>query len=125
MTAITMVEALNQALHHEMKNDENVIILGEDVGHNGGVFRVTDQLATLYPSRVLDTPLAESMIAGTSIGMSTQGLKPIAEFQFMGFIHPAMDQILSHASRMRTRTRGRLHCPIVFRAPFGGGIRAP
>jgi 2-oxoisovalerate dehydrogenase E1 component beta subunit len=125
MSAITMVEALNQALRHEMKNDDNVIILGEDVGQNGGVFRITDGLNSLFPNRVLDTPLAESMIAGTSIGMATQGLKPVAEFQFMGFIHPAMDQILSHASRMRTRTRGRLHCPIVFRAPFGGGIRAP
>lgn len=122
---ITLVEAVNQALHYEMSQDKDVIVLGEDVGINGGVFRATIGLHEKYPDRVLDTPLAESMIAGLSIGLSVQGLKPVAEFQFEGFIYPAFNQIISHASRMRNRTRGRLHCPIVFRAPFGGGIHAP
>jgi 2-oxoisovalerate dehydrogenase E1 component beta subunit len=122
---ITLVEAINQALHHEMSHDENVIVLGEDVGINGGVFRATVGLYEKFPHRVLDTPLAESMIAGLSIGMSVQGLKPVAEFQFEGFIYPAFNQIVSHAARFRNRTRGRLHCPLVFRAPFGGGIHAP
>jgi 2-oxoisovalerate dehydrogenase E1 component beta subunit len=125
MTVLTIAEALNLALDHALTEDPDVIILGEDVGANGGVFRITDGLHQKHPNRVLDTPLAESMIAGTSIGMATQGLKPVAEFQFMGFIHPAIDQIINHASRMRNRTRGRLTCPIVFRAPYGGGIRAP
>jgi len=122
---ITLVEAVNLALHHEMSRDENVIVLGEDVGINGGVFRATLGLYEKFPERVLDTPLAESMIAGLSIGMSLQGLKPVAEFQFEGFIYPAFNQIVSHAARFRNRTRGRLHCPLVFRAPFGGGIHAP
>jgi 2-oxoisovalerate dehydrogenase E1 component beta subunit len=124
-TPITLVEAVNQALHYEMSHDKEVIVLGEDVGMNGGVFRATVGLHEKFPHRVLDTPLAESMIAGISIGMSVQGLKPVAEFQFEGFIYPAFNQIISHASRMRNRSRGRLHCPIVFRAPFGGGIHAP
>ncbi|MBS0358162.1 MAG: alpha-ketoacid dehydrogenase subunit beta [Proteobacteria bacterium] len=126
MPEITLVEAVNQALAYEMSVDKNVVILGEDIGVNGGVFRTTVGLLDKFgPDRVMDTPLAESMIAGLSIGMSTQGIKPVAEFQFMGFIYPAMNQIITHAARMRNRTRGRLHCPIVFRAPFGGGIRAP
>jgi len=124
-TPITLVEAVNQALHYEMSHDKEVIVLGEDVGKNGGVFRATVGLYDKFPQRVLDTPLAESMIAGLSIGMSVQGLKPVAEFQFEGFIYPAFNQIISHASRMRNRSRGRMHCPIVFRAPFGGGIHAP
>ena len=103
-----------------------MVVFGEDVGKNGGVFRATVGLQERFgENRVLDTPLAESMIAGLAVGMSVQGLKPVAEFQFMGFIYPAMNQIITHAARMRNRTRGRLHCPIVFRAPFGGGIRAP
>lgn len=126
MSAITLVEAVNQALAYEMAHDNNVIVLGEDIGVNGGVFRATVGLLEKFgPERVLDTPLAESMIAGTAIGMAAAGLKPVAEFQFMGFIYPAVDQILSHAARLRNRTRGRLHCPLVFRAPFGGGIHAP
>lgn len=126
MADITLVEAVTQALAYELKHDENVIIFGEDVGKNGGVFRATDGLQAKFGEhRVFDSPLAESMIAGLAVGMSTQGLKPVAEFQFMGFIYPAMNQIISHAARMRNRTRGRLHCPLVFRAPFGGGIRAP
>ena len=122
---ITLVEAVNQALHYEMSHDHEVIVMGEDVAVNGGVFRATVGLVEKFPERVMDTPLAESMIAGLAIGMSLQGLKPVAEFQFEGFIYPAFNQIVSHASRMRNRTRGRMHCPIVFRAPFGGGIHAP
>ena len=126
MPDITLVEAVTQALAYELKHDENVVVFGEDVGKNGGVFRATAGLQAQFGERrVFDSPLAESMIAGLAIGMSLQGLKPVAEFQFMGFIYPAMNQIISHAARFRNRTRGRLHCPLVFRAPFGGGIRAP
>lgn len=126
MADITLVEAVTQALAYELSHDENVIVFGEDVGKNGGVFRATVGLQERFGEhRVFDSPLAESMIAGLAIGMSVQGLKPVAEFQFMGFIYPAMNQIIAHAARMRNRTRGRLHCPLVFRAPFGGGIRAP
>lgn len=126
MPDITLIEAVTQALAYELNQDENVVVFGEDVGKNGGVFRATVGLQDRFgEKRVFDTPLAESMIAGLAIGMSVQGLKPVAEFQFMGFIYPAMNQIISHAARMRNRTRGRLHCPLVFRAPFGGGIRAP
>jgi len=123
---VTLVEAVNMALHWEMAQDENVVVLGEDIATNGGVFRATLGLKEAFGfKRVMDTPLAENLIAGTAVGMATQGLKPVAEFQFMGFIYPAMEQIVCHASRMRNRTRGRLHCPLVFRAPFGGGIHAP
>lgn len=126
MADITLIEAVQLAMAHEMRRDKNVVVLGEDVGKNGGVFRATQGLLTEFgPERVLDTPLAESMIAGLSIGMSTMGLKPVAEFQFMGFIYPAFDQIVSHAVRMRNRTRGKYTCPIVFRAPYGAGIHAP
>ena len=126
MPEITLIEAVTQALAYELEHDDNVVVFGEDVGLNGGVFRATEGLQkTFGDHRVMDTPLAESMIAGMSVGMSTQGIKPVAEFQFMGFIYPAMNQIVTHAARMRNRTRGRLTCPIVFRAPFGGGIHAP
>jgi len=126
MPDITLLEAVTQALAYELGHDENVVVFGEDVGKNGGVFRATAGLMERFgENRVFDSPLAESMIAGLAIGMATQGLKPVAEFQFMGFIYPAMNQIITHAARMRNRTRGRLHCPLVFRAPFGGGIRAP
>src|SRR3990167_965365 len=126
MAEITLLEAITLALAYELTHDENVVIFGEDVGKNGGVFRATIGLQERFgEERVMDTPLAESMIAGLAVGMSTQGLKPVAEFQFMGFIYPAMNQIITHAARMRNRTRGLLHCPLVFRAPFGGGIRAP
>ena len=126
MAAITLVDAVNQAISYEMAHDPDVIIFGEDIAVNGGVFRTTVGLLEKFgPTRVLDTPLAESMIAGMSIGMAAQGLKPIAEFQFSGFIYSAVDQILSHAARMRNRTRGRLTCPVVYRAPYGGGIHAP
>ncbi|WP_252180615.1 alpha-ketoacid dehydrogenase subunit beta [Endozoicomonas sp. 4G] len=123
---ITLVEAVNLALDHAMKQDPDVVLLGEDIGVNGGVFRATQGLRDKYGlKRVMDTPLAEALIAGMSIGMATQGLKPVAEIQFMGFIFPAMEQLICHAARMRNRTRGRLSCPMVVRAPFGGGIRAP
>lgn len=123
---ITLVEAVNQSLAHEMAADGDVVIFGEDVGVNGGVFRATEGLQKRFgPQRVMDTPLAETLIAGLAVGMAAQGMKPVAEIQFMGFIYPAIDQILSHASRLRNRTRGRLSCPMVLRAPFGGGIHAP
>lgn len=126
MANITLVEAVNQALAYEMAHDENVIVFGQDIAKNGGVFRTTLGLLEKFgPKRVLDTPLAESMIAGITIGMAAQKLKPVAEFQFMGFIYPAVDHILNQASRLRNRTRGRLSCPAVFRAPYGGGIHAP
>lgn len=126
MAEITLVEAVTQALAYEMKNDPSVIVMGEDVAVNGGVFRATLGLLEKFgEARVLDTPLAESMIAGAAIGMASQGLKPVAEFQFMGFSYPGLDQIINHAARMRSRTRGRLSCPVVFRTPYGAGIHAP
>lgn len=126
MAEITLIEAINLALAHEMQVDPNVIILGEDVGKDGGVFRATIGLFDRFgPERVLDTPLAESMIGGLAVGMAVRGLKPVAEFQFMGFIYPAFDQIVNHAARLRNRTRGRLSCPVVFRTPYGAGIHAP
>ncbi|EKD70673.1 MAG: hypothetical protein ACD_46C00444G0002 [uncultured bacterium] len=126
MSEITLVEAVNLALAYEMQADPEVIVLGEDVGKDGGVFRATVGLLDKFgPERVLDTPLAESMIGGLAVGMAMRGLKPVAEFQFMGFIYPAVDQIINHAARIRNRTRGRLTCPVVFRTPFGAGIHAP
>jgi pyruvate dehydrogenase E1 component beta subunit len=123
---LTLIEAVNQAFAYEMRSDKDVVLLGEDVGVNGGVFRATDGLIDEFGSdRVVDTPLAESVIVGMGIGMAAQGLKPIVELQFMGFIYPAVDQIINHAARLRNRTRGRLTCPMVIRAPFGGGIHAP
>lgn len=126
MADMTLVEAINLALDYEMQADNNVVILGEDVGTDGGVFRATVGLLAKFGSeRVLDTPLAESMIGGLAVGMAIRGLKPVAEFQFMGFIYPAFDQIVNHAARMRNRTRGRFSCPLVFRTPCGAGIHAP
>jgi pyruvate dehydrogenase E1 component beta subunit len=125
MVKMTMVEALNLALKQEMKRDKNIIIIGEDVGEDGGVFRVTDNLAKLYGNnRVIDSPLAESAIVGVSLGMSIAGLKPIPEIQFEGFTMPALDQIISHVSRIRNRSRGRFTSPMVIRSPIGGGIKA-
>ena len=110
----------------EMEHDPAVVVIGEDVGANGGVFRATQGLQQRFGAeRVQDTPLAEGAIAGVAIGMAAQGLKPVAEIQFMGFLYPALDQIINHMSRMRHRTRGRLTCPIVMRMPHGGGIHAP
>ncbi|MGH8497037.1 MAG: alpha-ketoacid dehydrogenase subunit beta [Gammaproteobacteria bacterium] len=122
----TLIDGITMALGWEMAHDERVIVLGEDVGVNGGVFRATAGLQERFGrDRVQDTPLAEAMIAGMSVGLAAQGMRPIAEIQFMGFIYPAVDQMISHAGRMRHRTRGRLSCPMVLRAPFGGGIHAP
>lgn len=121
-----MVEALNQALRLEMAKDERVILLGEDVGQEGGVFRVTDGLQKAFGAeRVVDTPLAESAIVGAAIGLAVNGMRPVAEIQFSGFLWPAFDEIINHAGRMRWRSRGRFTCPMVIRTPSGGGIHAP
>ena len=126
MAEVTLVEAINLALARAMSEDDDVVVFGEDVGVNGGVFRATVGLQERFGAeRVMDTPLAETLIGGMAVGMAAQGLKPVAEIQFMGFVYPALDQILNHASRMRTRTRGRLTCPMVLRTPHGGGIHAP
>lgn len=126
MAKLNMVQAINLALKEEMGRDDRVVILGEDVGKDGGVFRTSEGLLDLYgPDRVLDAPLAESGIAGAAIGMAVYGLRPVAEIQFMGFIYPSLDQIFSHAARIRTRSRGRFTCPLVIRTPYGGGVRTP
>ena len=122
---MNIVQAINLALRQEMKRNKNVIILGEDVGEDGGVFRVTEGLAAKFGNnRVIDTPLAESCIVGAAIGMAAFGLKPVVEIQFEGFLMPALDQLINHASRLRNRSRGRYSCPIVVRCPIGGGIKA-
>ncbi|MFC3959214.1 alpha-ketoacid dehydrogenase subunit beta [Halovivax cerinus] len=124
--SLTLVQAVQDGLATEMARDDDVIVMGEDVGENGGVFRATDGLYEEFgDDRVIDTPLAESGIVGTAVGMAAYGLRPVAEMQFLGFIYPAFDQIVSHAARLRTRSRGRFECPLVVRAPYGGGIRAP
>ena len=122
----TLLEAVNLALHRAMRESEDVLVLGEDVGVNGGVFRATLGLREAFGfKRVIDTPLAETMIAGLSVGMAAQGLKPVLEIQFLGFVFAALEQLLAHAARLRCRTRGRLSCPLVLRSPMGAGIRAP
>ena len=126
MSEITLVEAVTLALARAMADDENVIVLGEDVGANGGVFRATVGLQERFgAARVLDTPLAEALISGLCVGMAAQGLKPVGEIQFMGFMYPCIDQLVNHAARLRNRTRGRLSVPMVLRMPTGAGIRAP
>jgi pyruvate dehydrogenase E1 component beta subunit len=123
---LTLVQAVRDGLHTEMDRDDDVVVMGEDVGKNGGVFRATEGLYDEFgENRVIDTPLAESGIVGTAIGMAAYGMRPVPEMQFLGFIYPAFDQIVSHAARLRTRSRGRYTCPMVIRAPYGGGIRAP
>jgi pyruvate dehydrogenase E1 component beta subunit len=125
MAKMTMVQALNLALRQEMEKDDRVIVLGEDVGRDGGVFRVTEGLIDQFgEDRVLDTPLAESGIAGMSIGMAIYGLRPVCEIQFSGFSYFCMHQIEAHASRMRWRSQGNLTVPMVLRCPYGGGVRA-
>src|SRR3989338_5900627 len=125
MAKLNMVDAINLALKQEMKKDPKVIVLGEDVGVDGGVFRVTDNLLKIFGAeRVIDTPLSESGIVGTSIGLAIGGMKPVAEIKFDGFTYPALDQLISHASRIRNRSRGRFSCPMVFRFPCSGGIKA-
>ncbi|MBT5047730.1 MAG: alpha-ketoacid dehydrogenase subunit beta [Rhodospirillaceae bacterium] len=126
MAEITFVEAITQALRRAMTDDERVVLLGQDIGTNGGVFRSTQGLLQEFgPERVLDTPLAESMIAGVAVGLAAEDFRPVAEIQFMGFVYPAVDQIVNHASRMRNRTRGRITSPLVVRTPMGAGIGAP
>ena len=123
---MTMIEALNQALALEMERDERVVVFGEDIGINGGVFRVTDQLQRKFgEKRVFDTPLAESGIMGTAVGMAVYGLRPVAEIQFAGFLYVSMNQLVSQAARMRFRSGGAFTCPLVVRAPYGGGVRTP
>ena len=125
MAELTVVEAINLALRQEMKNDDTVHVLGCDVGVDGGVFRVTDGLRKKFgEQRVMDTPLAESAIVGMSIGMAAAGLKPVCELQFSGFSYYAFHQLESQAARLRWRTRGRYHVPMVVRLPYGGGVRA-
>jgi pyruvate dehydrogenase E1 component beta subunit len=126
MPKLNMVEALNLALREELERDSRVIIFGEDVGKEGGVFRVTDGLQKKFgPDRVIDTPLAELAISATALGMAVYGLRPIGEIQFEGFLYPCLDQINNHIGRMRNRSRGRFTCPLVIRTPYGGGIHAP
>ena len=125
MAKMTMIQSLNLALRQEMENDDSVIILGEDVGVDGGVFRATDDLINQFgEERVLDTPLAESAIAGMSIGMAVYGLKPVCEIQFSGFSYQTFHQMENHAARLRWRSQGRYHVPMVLRTPYGGGVRA-
>jgi pyruvate dehydrogenase E1 component beta subunit len=126
MADVNLVEAVNMALAHALEHDPSVVLMGEDIGVNGGVFRATVGLQARFGAqRVIDSPLAETALAGTAVGMAAMGLKPVVEIQFSGFIYPALDHVLNHAARLRNRTRGRLSCPLVIRSPSGGGIHAP
>ena len=126
MANLTLVQAINLALIQEMEEDDRIILLGQDIGRNGGVFRVTEGLYQRFGAdRVVDTPLAESGIIGTAIGLAMGGLRPIPEIQFEGFLGPAFDQLCTHAARFRNRTRGRFSVPLTVRVPVGGGIHAP
>ena len=123
---LTIAQAVRDAMRDEMRLDPTVLVLGEDVGVDGGVFRATDGLIEEFgPERVIDTPLAESGIIGLSVGLAATGFRPVAEMQFMGFVYPAINQLFSHAARMRNRTRGRMTTPMVVRMPYGGGIHPP
>lgn len=125
MAQMTMIQAIKDAMRVELERDPNVILFGEDVGHVGGVFRATEGLQKEFgEDRVFDTPLAESAIGGLAVGLGVQGFRPIAEIQFVGFIYEALDQICVQAARMRYRSGGRYNSPIVFRTPFGGGVKA-
>jgi len=126
MPELTLVDAVNLALARALEEDPNVVVFGEDVGVNGGVFRATNGLQQRFGSeRVFDTPLSELLISGLCVGMAAQGLRPVGEIQFLGFLYPCIDQLVNHASRLRNRTQGRITCPMVLRAPHGAGIRAP
>lgn len=126
MTSMTMIEAINHTLKQEMERDPRIICIGEDIGKNGGVFRATDGLQEVFgENRVVDTPIAESAIVGTAVGMAARGLRPIAEIQFFGFIYEAMDQMAAQAARLHFRSGGVLSAPLVVRAPFGGGVKTP
>src|SRR5262245_51949403 len=123
-TPMTMVQAIQDALRTGLREDPDVVLLGEDIGRNGGVFRVTEGLqAEFGAERVADTPLAENGIVGAAIGMALYGLRPVAEIQFVDFIYPAFDQIVSELAKFRWRSAGQYSCPVVVRAPYGGGIR--
>ena len=126
MATSTLLEAIRDALHSELGADERVVLLGEDIGREGGVFRVTEGLQACYGrARVMDAPIAESGIIGMAVGMAIAGLRPVPEIQFMGFLYPAFDQLINHVGRMRNRSRGRFTCPLVVRVPYGGGIHPP
>ena len=125
MTEMNLVQAINLALKQEMQRDSQIVLFGEDVGMNGGVFRVTEGLQKAYPKRVFDTPLSENGIIGTAVGLAAYGMRPVVEIQFSGFLPAGFDQLISHASRIRNRSRGRFTCPLVVRVPYSGGIRAP
>lgn len=126
MAEKTMAQAITEALRNELAHDENVLLFGEDVGHNGGVFRITEGLQKEFgEDRVFDTPLAESGIIGLANGLALQGFRPVPEIQFFGFVFEAMDQIVGQAARTRYRTGGHAHAPITIRSPFGGGVHAP
>ncbi|MBI5598857.1 MAG: alpha-ketoacid dehydrogenase subunit beta [Deltaproteobacteria bacterium] len=126
MAKINMVAAINQALAQEMERDGDVVVMGEDVGKDGGVFRVTEGLLDRFgPERVMDTPLSELALVGCGVGMAAYGLKPVVEIQFMAFAYEAIEQIYSHATRLRARSRGRFTCPLVVRTPYGIGIKGP
>lgn len=126
MPKLSLVQAVNLCLSEEMDRDPNVVLLGEDIGQDGGVFRATEGLLDRFgKDRVIDTPLSESALVGAAIGMAAYGLIPVVEIQFMGFLYASLEQLISHAARLRTRSRGRYSCPIVVRTPYGGGIHAP
>lgn len=126
MAEVTMLEAINKTLHQEMARDDRVVVLGEDVGANGGVFRATDGLQAKFGvERVVDTPLAEAVILGTSVGLATAGLVPVAEIQFLGFLYQGFHQLAGQVARLRQRSVGRFEAPITIRSPFGGGVRTP
>jgi 2-oxoisovalerate dehydrogenase E1 component beta subunit len=126
MSEITIIHAVNMALGRALEDDPTVVVFGQDVGRHGGVFRATEGLYQRFGGkRVIDTPLAETMIGGLAIGMAAQGLKPVCEIQFLGFLYPVLDNLANHAARMRTRTRGRITCPMVVRVTHGGGVRTP
>ena len=126
MAELTLVDAINQSLHAEMARDERVMLLGEDVAVSGGVFRATEGLLKAFGERrVIDTPLAEAAIVGSAVGLCMTGMRPIVEMQFDSFSYPALDQMLSHVSRYRWRSRGRMGMPLLLRMPYGGGVHAP
>ncbi|MED1949292.1 alpha-ketoacid dehydrogenase subunit beta [Brevibacillus centrosporus] len=126
MAQMTMVQAITDAMRVELKRDETVLVFGEDVGKNGGVFRATEGLQSEFgEQRVFDTPLAESGIGGLAVGLSINGFRPVAEIQFFGFVFETFDAIASQATRMRYRSGGRFHSPVTFRSPFGGGVKTP
>lgn len=125
MTQLTLIKAINQALDEEMSRDDSIVVMGEDVGADGGVFRATEGLVEKYgEKRVMDTPISEAGIVGMAMGMAINGMRPVVEVQFSGFIYPAFQEIVSHVSRIRNRSRGRFTAPMVIRSPYGGGINA-